>query len=248
MHDEVVALRREVRALKGYVALLTAGLTGAALVAGLAAFRVPFQSPPRGAAPGGQVLHVRGLVVEDGAGRPRILLGAPVPAVAGRRRRDATAATVAMVVLGPTGTDRLVVGYGPDPMAGGRPLPRQAEGVGIFLHDTAGNERGGYDFIATGKAVMTLDRPTGEGVAAVVDDGQGFAGLVVFHSSPLGVYREAATLGSIAAAADAPAEAFLKVADTTGSTRARLAVAGVAAPTLRVSGADGRVTREVLTP
>lgn len=117
-------------------------------------------------------------------------------------------------------------------MVAGRPLPRQAEGVGVFLHDTAGDERGGYDFIATGEAVMTLDRPTGEGVAAVVDDRQGFAGLAVFHRSPLGQYREAVTLGTVDAHGREPAEAFLKAADSTGATRARLSVLGVAAPVL----------------
>lgn len=246
-YDEVAALRREVRALKrGAGALAGVTLVTALATAPATAFGAFASGAPQN--PGGQVLRVRGLVVEDAAGRPRILLGAPVPAVAGRRRRDAGAATVAMVVLGPSGADRLVVGYGPDPMAGGQPLPRQAEGVGVFLHDTAGDERGGYDFIATGKAVMTLDRPTGEGVAAVVDDRQGFAGLAVFHPSPLGRYREAVTLGSTAARGGAPAEAFLKAADTTGTTRARLAVTGVAAPTLRVQGADGRTTRDLSAP
>lgn len=43
---------------------------------------------PANADDSGQVLHVRGLIVEDAQGRPRILLGAPVPKVAGRKRQD----------------------------------------------------------------------------------------------------------------------------------------------------------------
>ena len=50
------------------------------------------------------VLRLRGLVIEDDQGRPRMLLGAPTPQVTGRKRREGVDG---IVLLGP---DRVAVG------------------------------------------------------------------------------------------------------------------------------------------
>ncbi|UOQ68738.1 hypothetical protein [Hymenobacter volaticus] len=55
-------------------------------------------------------LRVRGITVVDAQDRPRILLGAP-PETAGRNRKDA--ATASLVVLGPQGQDRVILGKHP---------------------------------------------------------------------------------------------------------------------------------------
>lgn len=63
------------------------------------------------------VLRIRGLVIEDASGHDRILIGAPVPGVNGRKRQDDT---VGVIVLGENGNDRVVLGAPlPAPHIGG---------------------------------------------------------------------------------------------------------------------------------
>ena len=141
-----------------------------------------------------KVLRVRGVVVEDDQGRARILLGAPTPDVPERRRRDPT---TAMVVLGENGADRLIVGYGPNPMVNGKVYKRESSGVGMLLHDPEGTERGGFGYADIGKVTMALDRPTGDAVGLVVDDRSGFAGLVVAYPNEIGRFTQAAGLYTV---------------------------------------------------
>lgn len=74
----------------GVFAVLCLGLVVTMAVAGLA------RSEP-------DILHTRGVVVDDGAGHPRILIGAPFPNDPGRIRQDErTTAIVFLDEKGPT--------------------------------------------------------------------------------------------------------------------------------------------------
>ena len=135
------------------------------------------------------ILRVRGLVIEDRLGRPRILLDAPFPAVKERKRQDST--TTSIVFLDEQGHDRLTLGEEPEPQVDGKVLKtvhRIAPGFGVVIHDGAGNERGAYGWLANGRALITLDRPGLEGWAAVVDDKTGFAGMRIEY--PASVARD----------------------------------------------------------
>jgi hypothetical protein len=55
-----------------------------------------------------KVLRTRGIVIEARKGRPRLLLGAPIPRTEGPKRRDDL--TSGIVLLEENGADRLVVG------------------------------------------------------------------------------------------------------------------------------------------
>jgi hypothetical protein len=121
-----------------------------------------------------EILRVRGLVIEDGQGHPRILLGAPFPAAAGRVRTDTR--TTAMIFLDAEGHDRLTLGEELDPQIGGKVptgIHRIASGYGVVLHDNIGDERGAYSWLTNGRALITLDRPGAEAFAAIVNDKTG---------------------------------------------------------------------------
>ena len=109
----------------------------------------------------GKVLHVRGIVVEDAMGRPRILLGAPVAKVEGRKDQEDI---YGLIVVGENGTDRVIVCY---------PLPgsgRQGESAGgVLLNDARGGERGGYVAADNGEIVLTLDGTKDEAIKLGVD-------------------------------------------------------------------------------
>jgi hypothetical protein len=74
-----------------------------------------------------EVIRVRGIVVEDVQGKPRLLLGAPIPEVAERVRKDAASG---LVVLDAAGVERLQIGNVGGPMMGGKVQPRIADAVG----------------------------------------------------------------------------------------------------------------------
>lgn len=150
---EVARLSREVRRLK--LAL------GAVVLVGVAAVTMAAVQSPG-------VLRARGLVIVDAQGRDRILLGAPVPASGNRKRQDA--ATASLVVVGPDGSDRVVVGQTPPPIVQGRVYPRSAEAWGLGLYDPKGSERGGMVFLGDSRVAVALDYPTGDALGMFVDD------------------------------------------------------------------------------
>jgi hypothetical protein len=85
-----------------------------------------------------------------------------------------------MVFLDEEGHDRLTLGEEPEPQVGGKVLTtvhRIAQGFGVVIDDGDGNERGAYGWLANGRAVITLDRPSLDAWAAIVDDKTGFAGM-----------------------------------------------------------------------
>ncbi len=198
------------------LALTALGMGGAAAL--LTAF-----APAR---PG--TIVATGIRIVDAAGKPRILIGAPPPGQ-GRRRQDAQTASI--VVLGPDGVDRLILGEEPTVRVGGKAYPRIASAYGLLIHDAQGNERGGFAFLDNGRAVMSLDRAGGDAVLLTANDQTGFAGLVVNYQNPLGKYAEGLRMGTKADTA------WLSLQDRAGSERARLAVNGPDAPGLVVRGA-----------
>ena len=179
-------LTRTIRWLQVYAALMTLAL---------AILFVRSASPTDG------VLRVRGLVIEDDAGRARILIGAPVPEAGNRVRtdtarvreiwgprfpetymgyyRDYNHATNGLVILSEDGFDRLVVGDPvPDPNIGKRVGPS----TGLVINDAQGFERSGLGLLDVDghyRVVYGLDSDRGrEGLALVLND-QGIVGITV---------------------------------------------------------------------
>lgn len=123
------------------------------------------------------VLRVRGLIIEDDRGRERIVIGAPTPQVPGRKRKDAS---TAMVFLGEDGSDRMCIGFTPDPQQNGKVLKRIAPSVGLQINDPAGNERTGYGYLENGRVNLGIDWPNREAISIGVDDKEGSAIVMVW--------------------------------------------------------------------
>ena len=155
MSTNAEQLTRTVRWLQLYAALMTIALAVLFVRGGTTA-------------DGDGVLRARGLIIEDEAGRERILIGAPIPEAANRVRtdeakareawatrypdpdaymgyyQDYSHATNGMLILGEDGFDRLVVGDpAPDPNTGRRIGPA----TGLVVNDAQGFERTGYGLI-----------------------------------------------------------------------------------------------------
>jgi hypothetical protein len=102
------------------------------------------------------ILHTYGIVIEDDHGHPRLLLGAPIPRVEGRKCRDDL--TNGIVLLEATGTDRLIMGDAIPPQVAGS-VGRRTEteqASGFWINDANGNEPGGY-ITTRDDALLTLD-------------------------------------------------------------------------------------------
>lgn len=123
-----------------------------------------------------KILRVRGIVIEDTNGVPRLLLGAPA-SNKGRKRQDPV---TGIVLLDEHGTDRLTIGSADYDQVNGKLQRRLAKGIGVLLNDTDGNERGGFGFLDNGRVTLGLDRANGEeGAFLTVRDEDGFAGVVI---------------------------------------------------------------------
>ncbi|RPD45636.1 hypothetical protein DNI29_15860 [Hymenobacter sediminis] len=133
-----------------------------------------------------EYLHVRGITITDAAGKPRILIGAPNETT-GRQRKDAP--TASLVVLGPDGQDRVILGVAPDPVLQGKAYPRIAASYGLTMHDKTGQERSGMSFLDNGRGVIALDRQNQDAVEMIVNDKTGIAGLTMSYERPFGQYR-----------------------------------------------------------
>lgn len=195
-----------------------------------------------------QILHARGLIIDDAQGRPRILIGAPFPSVKARHRQDP--GSTAMIFLDPNGNDRLLVGEGIGAQIAGKVYTQQNRSVhgaayGINVMDGSGNERGGFGFIATpsggGRAVIALDRPAGDAWGAMVDDRLDFAGMLFNYPMPAGQYQSAIEIG---VQGERP---FLHFKDKEDNSRAEIAMAPDGTPSFTVSDAKGTIVKNVLT-
>ena len=162
-----------------------------------------------------KILRLRGLIIEDQQGRERILLGAPVPSLPGRKRGDGA---TGLIVLGENGADRVAVGYPvPDPQVMGKVGRRILPSAGIVASDADGNERGGFGVLDNGRANVCLDYPTREAICLTVMPQEGFAGLIV--NSEQGSRAERAELAVLK-----DGTSLMKLADTSGMERAMLVV------------------------
>ncbi|MBF9223636.1 hypothetical protein I2H31_21205 [Hymenobacter sp. BT662] len=176
-------------------------------------------------------LRVRGLTVVDAQGRARILLGAPAE-TAGRRRKDA--ATASLVVLGPRGQDRVILGEAPNPVLHGKVYPRIAASYGMTIHDSTGQERGGMSFLDNGRGVIALDRQNQDAVEMIVNDQSGFAGLTMNYERPFGQYKEAVRIGT-----KGP-QVWWALSDTAEAERASLCIQNAQAPKLVLKPAGSK--------
>jgi hypothetical protein len=166
-----------------------------------------------------RVLRVRGLVIEDSQGRPRILLGAPVPKVVGRKRQDEN---TGIILVGENGADRVAIGMPtPAPQGGGKVHQRISPGAGLVVDDLDGNERGGIGVLDNGRGAFCLDYPDPIGRDAICLGvlPEGLAGLII--NAPSGEESERAMVGVLK-----DGTSFLKLADITGNERTMLQVQG----------------------
>ena len=188
MSENAERLTRAIRWLQAYAALMTIALV-------VLFFR-------SGTVTDG-VLRARGLVIEDDAGRERILIGAPIPEAANRVRTDEARVqevwasrytdadgymgyyqgysheTNGLLILSEDGFDRLVLGDPvPDPNIGRRIAPS----TGMVINDLEGFERMGYGFKVVdglGRVGLGLDTDRiQEGLLLTLDD-DGLLGVTV---------------------------------------------------------------------
>jgi hypothetical protein len=196
--------------------LMMATMAVLLLAIGLAAFT---QSHPN-------VIRARGIIIEDAAGRERILIGAPIPAAKNRVRTDSIRAREAwagrfpnadqymgyyanyrhtmhgVLVVDENGFDRVALGDStPDPNIGRRLGP----GTGVQINDDRGFERSGYSVFkvnGSDRVVLGLDSPRGEGVVLSIIDGSRM-GLSVYGSQQtVGFFGSAAAGNSQIGGAD----------------------------------------------
>lgn len=210
-HDRIQRLERRVRFLWGIHALVVVGLLGVACT-GLGMHQSLEDA----------VLTVRGLVITDMQGRPRVLLGAPIPKVRGRSRTDEVAG---VVVVGENGADRVQVGNLGGPQMNGVTEERVSPEAGIMVNDPMGNERGGFGAFDDGRVVLGLDYPDREAISLAVLPQEGAAGVWLNGPAPQGWERA----GLVVTRAG---QSLLKLADLSGTERVVLLVDGDAAAQL----------------
>lgn len=178
IRDAVDRLERQVARLRALVGVLLAGLISVAAL--------PVLLPSAHAQSGERVIRTRGIIVEDEAGRERILIGAPIPPAANRVRtndervrktwgprfpnleqymafyKDYRHSTNGIVILDENGFDRVAVGDPvPDPNIGKRIGPS----TGLIINDEQGFERSGYGLLNVNgqkRVVLGLDSARGE--------------------------------------------------------------------------------------
>ncbi len=106
--------------------------------------------------PQDDILRARGIVITDGTGRDRLILGAPMAAASDD---DRLAETVGIVVMDSLGKLNVALGTNnPLIMAGGATGTRIATATGLTIYDPRnGQERGGMGAFADGRANVCLD-------------------------------------------------------------------------------------------
>lgn len=204
---DVEALAREFRAYRRRSTMAQVALLAVAVMG--------FARPPQ------DMLRVRGLVVEDSLGRPRIVLGAPL-ALAGRTANESG---VGVAVLSAAGELQAAMGAPtPAPRIGGKVATRVGDGggAGFVIADASGNERGGMAAFPDGRANMCLDYAKGvkEAACLVVFPDDQYSGLVVNGTPSQKGYDRLAALIS------ADGSALMKISAPSGEERAILTAQG----------------------
>ncbi len=177
------------------------------------------------------VLRLRGLVIEDEHGCPRVLLGAPVASVPGRKRTDPA---FGMVVLNESGADRVQVGNVGNPQVGGVVQPRIAGASGIMICDLEGDERGGYGFLDNGRVVLGMDDPSGEGVMLFIAPDMHCKGMIVNEE------RRGQIVQRLFLGLGQQGEALLKLQDGKGTERVQMLAGPEDDPKLLVHDEEGQ--------
>jgi len=224
-------LERQVVRIKALVVLLLAGMV---LTVAAAPTLLPVA---RAQQPNDRVLRVRGIVIEDEAGRERVLIGAPIPAAANRVRtneervrklwgprypnidqymgfyKDYRHSTNGIVVLDENGFDRVALGDPvPDPNIGKRIGPS----TGIVINDEQGFERSGYGLLnvnGSRRVVLGLDSARGvEGLTLVLND-EGSVGMTVRDGQRLIYVGSATPAASLTGAPEAFHGLLVRAAD-----------------------------------
>ncbi|KQV55809.1 MULTISPECIES: hypothetical protein [unclassified Caulobacter] len=176
VEDSNVALSAEVAALRRQMAQLRAALV-AVVAGGLLV----------GAVGAPEVVRARRIVLEDAEGRERIILDA-----SGADTRPS------LRFRSQSGATRLSLGEQPDPVIDGKAYPRLSPAWGMLIYDPAGDERGGFTYLDTGRSVISLDRRHGEGVYMTVNEKSGFAGVVAnYDTGKVGDYAEGLRIGTL---------------------------------------------------
>ncbi len=187
MQNDIAGLQAQLRRLRAITGLLfTVVIAG--LVLSIAAARSPTT----------RIIRARGLIIEDAAGRARILLGAPAPEVPERVRTDRDKVLAAwgeryghqmdwyfenvsndvygMVILSERGHDRITLGSPTaDPNIGARIEPSH----GMQLNDAEGFEVGGFGYFDERKMTgLGMDNADGEGLYLLATS-DGTSGMIV---------------------------------------------------------------------
>jgi hypothetical protein len=185
MEQEILLLRKQLAFLRVFLVVI-----GIGMIALLWKLFVPGNAPQ-------DILRTRGIIIEDSAGRDRILIGAPFPASPHRVRTDSTLARKAwagnfdnpdqymqwyrdyyhggtgILVMNEEGFDRVLVG---DKLADPNIGKRMFEPAGILWNDRMGFERGGAGVNTTkdgqARSVIGVDAENGEAAHIIaLEDG-----------------------------------------------------------------------------
>lgn len=215
--EAISSLERRIRHLEqraNSLRIVIVGCVAVLLILGYGASRLR----PASAADS-KVLKLRGLIIEDSQGRPRILIGAPDPRVAGRTRQTNDNG---IILVGENGADRVAIGVPtPAPQQQGKIEERISPGAGVVVDDLNGNERAGIGVLDNGRAATCIDYPNPidrEAICLGVLPSS-LAGL--FINAPNGDTGERAMMAVLN-----DGTSLMKLADTTGSERVMLLVQG----------------------
>ncbi|MBN8699617.1 MAG: hypothetical protein J0L54_08380 [Chitinophagales bacterium] len=190
MDEKVQLLQRQVNKLK----LLVAAICLSAILFFILAFGKREENE--------SIIRVKGIIVEDEAGRERIIIGAPLPFAKNRARTDTAKikskwaigmgpqymnnyktynhSANGIAILDENGWDRIVlVDPVPDPIIGNRIGPE----TGLLLNDDKGLERSGYGLLNVNNQLRVVLGP---------DHGNGMEGaaLSVLPDGSVGLYLD----------------------------------------------------------
>ncbi|WP_375244920.1 hypothetical protein [Sphingomonas parapaucimobilis] len=173
--EEIKGLKRQLRVTQ-VMALLS-----------LSAFAIAATRPVS------DIVRAKGIIIEDGNGVPKILIGAPIPLVPGRR----SDVTTSIVFRDGGNHDRVILGQQPDPVIHGEVVKRRDAGWGMNLFNKAGDERGGMANFDNDTSAISLDRATGDAIGMLVDEKGGFSGFLLnYKSASAGSYAPAFQIGT----------------------------------------------------